>query len=133
MGRSTTGADRLFAKPLYRDLVRELAANHELLIAIEEGAIGGFGAHVLTIASEEGLTDAGLKIRTLRLQDVFQEHDKPEAQYAEAHLDAEGQIEAELTALCTNHAKDSGRQRAWGPHSQTAAGSNDPTPRVHRN
>src|SRR3546814_19998998 len=76
MGLSTTVADMRFAKPLDLDLVRKLAANHELLITIEEGAIGGFGAHVLTIASDEGLTDAGLKIRTLRLPDVFQDHDK---------------------------------------------------------
>src|SRR3546814_13730774 len=92
MGLSTTVADMRFAKPLDLDLVRKLAANHELLITIEEGAIGGFGAHVLTIASDEGLTDAGLKIRTLRLPDVFQDHDKPEAPYAEAHLDAEGKL-----------------------------------------
>src|SRR3546814_13666136 len=76
MGLSTTVADMRFAKPLDLDLVRKLAANHELLITIEEGAIGGFGAHVLTIASDEGLTDAGLKIRTLRLPDVFQDHEQ---------------------------------------------------------
>src|SRR3546814_10545141 len=64
--------------------------------------IGGQG---LTIASDEGLTDAGLKIRTLRLPDVFQDHDKPEAQYAEAHLDAEGRSEehtSELQSLMRN-------------------------------
>ncbi|API60871.1 1-deoxy-D-xylulose-5-phosphate synthase [Tardibacter chloracetimidivorans] len=112
MGLSTTVADMRFAKPLDLDLVRKLAANHELLITIEEGAIGGFGAHVLTIASDEGLTDAGLKIRTLRLPDVFQDHDKPEAQYAEAHLDAEGIVEAALTALRHNSVKVSGIARA---------------------
>src|SRR3546814_6403778 len=103
-----------FAKPLYLDLVRKLAANHELLNTIEEGAIGGFGAHVLTIASDEGLTDAGLKIRNLRLPDVFQDHDKPEAQYAEAHLDAEGIVEAALTALRHNSVKVKiGRAHVW--------------------
>ena len=112
MGLSTTVADMRFAKPLDLDLVRKLAANHELLVTIEEGAIGGFGAHVLTIASDEGLTDAGLKIRTLRLPDVFQDHDKPEAQYAEAHLDAEGIVEAALTALRHNSVKVSGIARA---------------------
>src|SRR6185295_8708015 len=74
-GLSTTVADLRFAKPLDEALIRKL------LMTIEEASIGGLGAHVLTMASDEGLTDAGLKIRTMRLPDAFQEHDKPEKQY----------------------------------------------------
>ena len=102
MGLSATVADMRFAKPLDHALIRKLALSHDLLITVEEGAIGGFGAHVLTLASDEGLTDGGLKVRTLRLPDIFQDHDKPEAQYADAHLDADGIVEAALQALRHN-------------------------------
>src|SRR3546814_4779272 len=95
-----------FAKPLDLDLIRRLAIGHELLITIEEGAIGGFGAHVLTLVSDEGLIDSGLKIRTLRLPDVFQDHDKPEVQYADAHLDAAGIVDAALAALRHNRSEE---------------------------
>jgi 1-deoxy-D-xylulose-5-phosphate synthase len=101
-GLSTTVADMRFAKPLDLDLVRKLAATHEVVVTIEEGAIGGFGAHVLTLASDEGLMDTGLKIRTLRLPDTFQDHDKPDKQYAEAGLDADGIVKTVLTALRHN-------------------------------
>jgi 1-deoxy-D-xylulose-5-phosphate synthase len=70
-------ADLRFVKPLDDDLIRRLIKTHEVVITIEEGAIGGLGAHVLTMASDEGLTDNGLKIRTMRLPDVFQDHDRP--------------------------------------------------------
>jgi 1-deoxy-D-xylulose-5-phosphate synthase len=73
-------------------------------VTIEEASIGGLGAHVLTLASDEGLTDAGLKIRTMRMPDRFQEHDKPEKQYAEAGLDAAGIVETVLKALRVNSA-----------------------------
>ena len=66
------------------------------------GGIGGLGAHVLTMASDEGLIDAGLKLRTLRLPDMFQDHDKPELQYKEAGLDAEAIVETVLKALRVN-------------------------------
>ncbi len=101
-GLSTTVADMRFAKPLDHALIRRLMATHEVCITIEEGAIGGLGAHVLTMASDEGLTDAGLKIRTLRLPDIFQEQDKPERQYAEAGLMAPDIVEAVLKALRHN-------------------------------
>ena len=101
-GLSTTVADLRFAKPLDQALIRKLCTTHEVVVTIEEGAIGGLGAHVLTLASDEGLTDAGLKIRTLRLPDVFQSHDKPEKQYAEAGLDADALVEAALKALRHN-------------------------------
>src|SRR5207237_3160923 len=87
-GLSTTVADLRFAKPLDHDMIRKLAISHDVLITIEEGAIGGFGAHVLTWLSDEGLTDNGLKVRTMRLPDIFGEHDAPAAQYATAGLDA---------------------------------------------
>ena len=101
-GLSTTVADMRFAKPLDRELIRRLAATHEVLVTIEEASIGGFGAHVLTLASDEGLTDAGLKVRTLRLPDIFQDHDKPERQYADAGLDAAAIVETVLSALRHN-------------------------------
>src|SRR6186713_1735994 len=103
-GLSTTVADLRFAKPLDEALIRKLLTTHEVAITIEEAAIGGLGAHVLTLASDEGLTDGGLKIRTMRLPDRFQEHDKPERQYAEAGLDAAGIVETALKALRVNSA-----------------------------
>ena len=111
-GLSATVADLRFAKPLDRDLIRKLCATHEVVVTIEEGAVGGFGAHVLTLASDEGLTDAGLKIRTLRLPDVFQAQDKPEKQYAEAGLDADGIVETVLKALRHNSVGVIGGARA---------------------
>ena len=101
-GLSTTVADLRFAKPLDVDLIRKLLIDHEVAITIEENSIGGFGAHVLTMASDEGLIDAGLKLRTLRLPDVFQDHDKPELQYKEAGLDADAIVDAVLKALRVN-------------------------------
>ncbi len=113
-GLSTTVADMRFAKPLDMALIRKLAATHDLLITIEEGAIGGFGSHVLTLASDEGLTDAGLKVRTLRLPDIYQDHDAPAKQYADAGLDAAGIVRTVLDALRHNsvNAVDEGAARA---------------------
>ena len=104
MGLSTSVADLRFAKPLDEALIRKLLTTHEVAVTIEEAAVGGLGAHVLTLASDEGLTDTGLKIRTMRLPDRFQEHDKPEKQYAEAGLDAAGIVETVLKALRVNSA-----------------------------
>jgi 1-deoxy-D-xylulose-5-phosphate synthase len=101
-GLSTTVADLRFAKPLDVALIRKLLVDHEVAITIEENAVGGLGAHVLTMASDEGLIDAGLKLRTLRLPDVFQDHDKPELQYKEAGLDADAIVDAVLKALRVN-------------------------------
>ena len=103
-GLSTTVADLRFAKPLDDALIRRLLASHEVCVTIEEGSIGGLGAHVLTMASDEGLIETGLKLRTLRLPDVFQDQDKPEKQYAEAGLDAEGIINTVLAAPRHNSA-----------------------------
>ena len=103
-GLSTTVADLRFAKPLDTDLIRQLLTTHEVCVTVEENAIGGFGAHVLTMASDEGLIDAGLKLRTLRLPDVFQDHDNPQKQYDEAGLNAPHIVEAVLKALRVNSA-----------------------------
>ncbi|UAK23606.1 1-deoxy-D-xylulose-5-phosphate synthase [Sphingomonas nostoxanthinifaciens] len=102
MGLSTSVADLRFAKPLDEALIRRLLTTHDVAITVEEGAVGGFGAHVLTLASDEGLIDAGLKLRTLRLPDRFQDHDKPELQYAEAGLDAESMVATVRAALQRN-------------------------------
>jgi len=103
-GLSTTVADLRFAKPLDQELIRKLMATHEVIVTIEEGSIGGLGAHVLTMASDEGLTDTGLKIRTMRLPDTFQDQDTPEKQYDEAGLNAPQIVETVLTALRHNSA-----------------------------
>jgi 1-deoxy-D-xylulose-5-phosphate synthase len=98
-GFSTTVADARFAKPLDLDLILRLAREHEALITVEEGAVGGFGAFVLHALAEHGALDRGLKVRTLTLPDIFQDQDKPEAMYAAAGLDAEGIARTALAAL----------------------------------
>jgi 1-deoxy-D-xylulose-5-phosphate synthase len=103
-GLSTTVADMRFAKPLDEELIRRLMATHEVVVTVEEAAIGGLGAHVLTLASDLGLTDAGLKIRTMRLPDIFQEHESPQKQYDEAGLNAPHIVETVLKALRHNSA-----------------------------
>jgi 1-deoxy-D-xylulose-5-phosphate synthase len=102
MGLSTTVADLRFAKPLDEALIRKLLTTHEVAVTIEEAAIGGFGAHVLTLASDEGLIDGGLKLRTMRLPDRFQDHDNPVKQYDEAGLNAPHIVETVLKALRHN-------------------------------
>ena len=103
-GLSTTVADLRFAKPLDEELIRRLLTTHEVAVTVEEAAIGGLGAHVLTMASDEGLLDGGLKIRTMRLPDLFLDHDKPEKQYDEAGLNAPQIVETVLKALRVNSA-----------------------------
>jgi len=103
-GLPTSVADMRFAKPLDEDLIRKLIATHEVVITIEEASIGGLGAHVLTMASDEGLTDAGLKIRTMRLPDTFQDHDNPDKQYDTAGLTAPHIVDTVLKALRWNDA-----------------------------
>ncbi|MBX7460228.1 1-deoxy-D-xylulose-5-phosphate synthase [Qipengyuania huizhouensis] len=103
-GLSTTVADMRFAKPLDTDLIEKLMRSHEVVVTIEEGAIGGLGAHVLTFASDEGLTDTGLKIRTMRLPDIFQDQDDPAKQYDEAGLNAPHIVDTVLGALRHNSA-----------------------------
>src|SRR5688500_2150545 len=102
-GLSTTVADMRFAKPLDEELIRRLLTSHEVAVTVEEAAIGGFGAHVLTMASDEGLIDAGLKLRTMRLPDVFQDQESPQKQYDEAGLNAPHIVETVLKALRRNN------------------------------
>ena len=99
MGLSTTVADARFAKPLDRDLVDQLARHHEVLITVEEGAIGGFATYVLSHLAASGQLDHGLKVRTMTLPDVFIEHDKPEKMYEQAGLDAASITQCALAAL----------------------------------
>ncbi len=103
-GLSTSVADLRFAKPLDEELIRRLLTTHEVAVTIEEGSIGGLGAHVLTMASDTGLIDGGLKLRTMRLPDMFQDQDKPELQYAQAGLDADHIVDTVLKALRYNDA-----------------------------
>jgi 1-deoxy-D-xylulose-5-phosphate synthase len=98
-GLSTTVADARFAKPLDHDLIRRLAREHEVLITVEEGAIGGFAAHVMQYLALEGLLDRGLKIRPLTLPDYFIDHDSPEKMYERAGLDAKSIVATALNAL----------------------------------
>jgi 1-deoxy-D-xylulose-5-phosphate synthase len=98
-GLSTTVADARFAKPVDEKLIRRLASEHEVLITIEDGAIGGFAAQVLQFLATAGLLDGGLKIRPLILPDRFIDHNKPELQYAEAGLDAKHIVATALAAL----------------------------------
>ena len=103
-GLSTSVADLRFAKPLDENLIRHLMTSHEVVVTVEEAAVGGLGAHVLTLASDNGLTDAGLKIRTMRLPDMFQDQDSPQKQYDEAGLNAPHIVETVLKALRHNSA-----------------------------
>ena len=98
-GLSATVADARFAKPLDEDLVRRLAAEHEVLITVEEGGVGGFASHVLQFLASTGQLDGGLKIRPLILPDRFIDHHKPEVQYADAGLDARHIAATALSAL----------------------------------
>ncbi len=99
MGLSTTVADARFAKPLDRDLVLRLAREHEALITVEEGSVGGFGSFVLQLLAEEGVLDTGLKIRPMILPDRFLDQDKPAAMYDTAGLNAPHILATALAAL----------------------------------
>jgi 1-deoxy-D-xylulose-5-phosphate synthase len=105
-GLSTTVADARFCKPLDEDLVRRLAAGHEVLITVEEGAIGGFAAHVMQFMAKAGLFDRGCKFRPMTLPDIFIDHDTPQKQYDIAALNAPQIVACALLAL--------GREEATG-------------------
>ncbi len=96
-GLRPTVADARFAKPLDHDLIRDLAENHEVLITIEEGSIGGFGSHVMNFLAEEALLETGLKCRSMVLPDTFIDQDSPAAMYESAKLSA-ADIEAKVLA-----------------------------------
>jgi 1-deoxy-D-xylulose-5-phosphate synthase len=99
-GVSTTVADARFAKPLDEEMLLRLAASHDVLITLEEGSSGGFGAAVLTLLSEAGALDTGrVKVRAMTLPDLFQEHDKPDRMYETAALDAASIVRKALDTL----------------------------------
>ncbi len=98
-GLSATVADARFAKPLDEDRIRRLARNHEVLVTVEEGSVGGFGSHVLRFLAESGALDKGLKVRTMVLPDSFIDHGKPEQMYEAAGLSAPGIVATVLSAL----------------------------------
>ncbi|HEU5018155.1 MAG TPA: 1-deoxy-D-xylulose-5-phosphate synthase [Pseudolabrys sp.] len=108
-GLSTTVADARFAKPLDIDLLMRLAREHEVLITIEEGSIGGFGSFVLQALAENGLLEGGLKVRSMMLPDVFIDQDTPAAMYAIAGLDAKGIVNKVFEALGKNAAAETVR------------------------
>ncbi|MBX3446423.1 MAG: 1-deoxy-D-xylulose-5-phosphate synthase [Parvibaculaceae bacterium] len=99
LGLSTTVADARFVKPLDTDLVARLAREHEVLVTVEEGSIGGFGSHVLDFLARSGALDRGLKVRPMALPDIFIDHDKPEIMYDIAGLNAAQIVETALAAL----------------------------------
>jgi 1-deoxy-D-xylulose-5-phosphate synthase len=99
MGLSTTVADARFMKPLDKDLIARLAKEHEVLVTIEEGSVGGFGSHVLQHLAATGLLDGGLKVRSMVLPDEFVEHDAPGRMYEKAGLTAADIVRTALAAL----------------------------------
>ena len=98
-GLSTTVADARFAKPLDHNLIRQLARHHQVVVTVEEGAVGGFGSHVMHFLVNEGLLDNGLKVRSLVLPDVWMDQAKPETMYAKAGLDSAGILKTVFAAL----------------------------------
>ncbi len=103
-GLSTTVADARFAKPLDEDLIRALAREHEVLITVEEGSIGGFAAHVMQFLALAGFLDSGLKIRPMTLPDRFVAHGTPDGMYEDAGLTARHIVDTALSALGSNSA-----------------------------
>ncbi len=114
MGLAPTVADARFAKPLDRDLILRLAREHEALITLEEGAVGGFGSHVAQLLAEEGVFDRGLRFRALTLPDRFIDHDTPEAMYRVAGLDAEGILARVLDVLGIPRLDTTGQRTGHG-------------------
>jgi 1-deoxy-D-xylulose-5-phosphate synthase len=98
-GLTATVADARFAKPIDTDMILRLARHHEVLITVEEGSIGGFGAQVLHALAENGALDKGLKVRSMVLPDIFIDQDTPAAMYAKAGLDAKGIVMRVFEAL----------------------------------
>jgi 1-deoxy-D-xylulose-5-phosphate synthase len=103
-GLSTTVADARFCKPLDSDLVRRLAREHEVLITIEEGSIGGFATHVMHDLAHAGLLESGVKFRPMTLPDIFIDHDAPQKQYEMAGLNARHIVSQALVALGVSEA-----------------------------
>ncbi len=114
-GLSATVADARFAKPLDVELLLRLAREHEVLVTVEEGAIGGFGTHVLQTLADHGVLDRGLKVRSLGLPDLFIDHDSPAAMYAKAGLDAKCIVAKVFEALGRDGALPASRLPAGRP------------------
>lgn len=106
-GLPTTVVDARFAKPLDTALIDQLARNHEVLLTVEEGAVGGFGSHVMQYLAHQGMLDQGLKFRPLVMPDLFMDQAKPEAMYARAGLDRKGIVAAVFRALGADKAASS--------------------------
>jgi 1-deoxy-D-xylulose-5-phosphate synthase len=106
LGLSTTVADARFAKPIDVDLLTRLAREHEVLITIEEGSIGGFGSYVLQTLAGQGMLDGGLRVRCMVLPDKFLDQDAPVAMYAAAGLDARAIVAKVFEALGKDAAKE---------------------------
>jgi 1-deoxy-D-xylulose-5-phosphate synthase len=105
-GLSTTVADARFAKPLDEELILRLARDHEVLVTVEEGSIGGFGSYVLQLLADRGALDRGsLKVRSMVLPDIYQDQDKPERMYAKAGLDSAGIVTKVFEALGQEEAR----------------------------
>jgi 1-deoxy-D-xylulose-5-phosphate synthase len=103
-GLSTTVADARFCKPIDSELVRRLAREHEVLITIEEGSIGGFATHVMHDLAHAGLLESGIKFRPMTLPDLFIDHDAPQKQYEVAGLNARHIVSQALAALGVSEA-----------------------------
>ena len=113
-GWSTTVADARFAKPLDETLIRQLAKEHEVLITIEEGSVGGFGSYVAHFLANSGHFDKGLRFRSMVLPDIFQDQDKPDAQYAQAGLRKPDIVTTALLALGEDDAAETIRRSVKG-------------------
>jgi 1-deoxy-D-xylulose-5-phosphate synthase len=105
-GLSTSVADARFCKPLDTKLIKQLSLDHEILITVEEGAIGGFASHVTKFLSEQGILESGLKFRSLFFPDKFLPHGKPEDQYEEANLLAKDIVHVALQSLGSSKEKE---------------------------
>ncbi len=111
-GLSATVADARFAKPLDEDLIRRLAQNHEVLVTVEEGSVGGFGSHVLQYLAQSGLLDKGLKVRSMVMPDVFVDHGQQVDMYEQVGLNAPGIVETVISALGREQGNEFGGERA---------------------
>ena len=110
-GYSTTVADARFAKPLDEKLIIDLCLNHEVILTIEEGSIGGFGSHVFQLVSDRGILDKGLKIRSMIFPDLFLDQDTPDNMYKKAGLDAHSIEQKAIETLKSNIILKQSKQR----------------------
>jgi 1-deoxy-D-xylulose-5-phosphate synthase len=108
-GLSTTVADARFAKPLDEEMILTLAREHDVLITLEEGSVGGFGSMVMHLLSDKGALDDGLKVRSIVMPDEYTDHDKPDRMYANAGLDSKGIVDKVFEVLRKNPLAAKGR------------------------